>query len=123
MEDKKICLNYYQVMILLAGINRLENENQKMNDQILESIKNYILERTKEITISLISVPLVIIKNLKLYHFSEESYNYVIKLIEIDPLDKTIVRKFKPLVKKIEEKSIQNLIGDYNIKIQTKNKK
>ena len=118
MEENKVCLNYYQVMVLLVGFDRIEKENKKIDDEIILSLKKYILKRSIENA----ALPSIIANNLKLYEFSEETYNYAIKLIGIDPSDKKVLKKYKPIIKEIENSIIQDVINKVSNKVKQKTK-
>lgn len=127
-EQNFVKLNYYQMMIFLYGIKKVKEENNSIDDEILSTYSKSLIKATREIVTSAYGMlPTKILKNMKLYQVSKVTYDYLIEITSINPIDAKDYKYYKRIVEKIDEQVsdlldkqfdaiLQSIEQKYNIK-------
>lgn len=102
MEKGKVYLSYYQVMLFMYRIDEFRKENPNFNDGIAASFEDYMIFRAGEID-SQRPIILKIFPDTGKYILSESMFKYLLALTGVDPFDEPTMKKYIPLIQKVEE--------------------
>lgn len=112
----------------MYGIKKVKEENNSIDDEILSTYSKSLIKATREIVTSAYGMlPTKILKNMKLYQVSKVTYDYLIEITSINPIDAKDYKYYKRIVEKIDEQVsdlldkqfdaiLQSIEQKYNIK-------
>lgn len=104
MKNESVYLTYLQVMIILHRLDEMHKDNQYFNDEISNSFKRYVLERSKEMAL-MPEFKLKILPGANKYVVSASMFNYLVRLTGIDPFEKSVQKEYKPLIEEVEQEA------------------
>ncbi len=111
MENGYVYLTYYQTMIFLHRLEEMKKANQYFSDAIAEEFENYTIARAKEILFTHPQIKLKLVPKANKYVISESMFNYLSRLTEVNPLDKEVMKAYKPILKQAEADAQKRIFG------------
>ncbi len=101
MEKDFYYLSYYQVMSLMYAIAQFRKRNPYFSDEITNTFEKYVVNRTYEISMCS-SIKSKFKFDANKYIVSKSMIEYLIRLTDVNILDKTVLKKYIKLVKEFE---------------------
>lgn len=104
MDNSKVYLSYYEVMILLYEFEECRNEEDNYITLLIEQFYNYFLEQIEFNTSRGVqfNIPDIVLKNLKIYAMSVSLYELLLKLTGINFKDKRLRKYYKNYIRSYE---------------------
>lgn len=116
MKNDSVYLTYYQVASYLHALQDLKDNNPYFKDGISEKFENYVLQRTKEITLLSLSSPLKLklSPNAGKYEVSKSMLGYLTRLTGVDVMDESVLQDYTERIKAKEEELLQKNVREGN---------
>ena len=104
MDNSKVYLSYYEVMILLYEFEECRNEEDNYITLLIEQFYNYFLEQIEFNTSRGVqfNIPDIVLKNLKIYAMSVSLYELLLKLTGVNFKDKRLRKYYKNYIRSYE---------------------
>lgn len=112
METNYIYLTYLQVMVFIHRLEEVKKENQYFSDGISQEFENYVLKRTQEMLFTHPQIKLKIVPNANKFKISESRFNYLVRLTGVNPLDREVLKEYKPIIKNAEQQAISKFLSE-----------
>lgn len=123
MDETKVYLSYYDVMILMFEFEEVRQENQDFVGLLVEQFNNYFIEQVSfNVARGMqFKIPDIVLKNLKIYPMAISLYNMLVKLTGVDLEDKKLRKYYKNYINSYEEYiSNSQLLENYKKLIKKK---